>query len=108
MAFKKKPSGDSGDAEKFKFEKVGDMVEGHLVQAGTITLEDKDVMKYVVQKEGGERVGFLGSFKLDEGLKGMPLGTMIRVTYIKKERLKGGKTLKMFDIEYDDENVIEV
>lgn len=106
MAFKKKETnGDAG--EKFKFEKVGTVLEGYLMRRDTLNLDDKDVPRYVVKTDKGV-VSTLASYKLDEGLKDIAPGTRIRATFQAIKKLPGGKTLKVFDIEYDDEDTIEV
>lgn len=103
MAFKKVVSG--GDAAKYKFEKVGQTLEGYLISKGTITIEDKDVSRYVV-KTDNDTVAFLGSHQLNEGLAPIAEGTRIRVTFLGAKKLAGGRRVNNFDIEYNDEDTM--
>ena len=91
------------DEVRVKFDNAGDSVMGNLVERTLITPKDggKPFYRYVV-KVGEERKSFLGSFQLDDVLKSLPLGSLIRVTYRSKENIGAGKTVKNFDIEMDD------
>lgn len=105
QATSKNGGGKFGDATIFKFEAVGDELSGTLVEKGKRAFDDKDVNRYVVKGDDGTTYSFLGSFKLDELLEEVPVGARVEIKYTKKARLKGGKTLKEFDVMYDDEAV---
>lgn len=107
MAWKEKTKGFDDGAEAFKFEAVGDSIEGYLKNVGSITFDGKAVKRYLVQTDDG-LYSFLGSFKIDELMTGIETGIKVRLTYTKKERLGGGKTLKQFKLETNDEDRIEV
>lgn len=106
MAMQKVSSGFS-DGEKIKFETPGNSVEGYLVERCKVPFDERDANKYIVKTDKG-MVNFLGSKKIDDGLLNLELGVRIRVTYTKKERIQGGKTLKLFDIEFDPSDRISV
>jgi hypothetical protein len=97
------------DGEIFKFETAGDTVEGYLIGKTKIQFaEDEPARnKYIVKTSSGV-VNFVGSKKLDDALPAIENGTRVRIKYTKKEKLKGGKTIKLFDIEYDPSDVIAV
>lgn len=110
MAFKpiSVSSGKRYNDERFTFESKGDTLEGHLVESATISKDGSTFKKYIVRSADGMYHGFLGSYQLDRALEQVELGTMVRITYGGKEKLKGGKTVKNFNVETDDSDVIPV
>lgn len=96
------------DSEQFSFEEKGDSLHGVIVEKVTLrskpTTEHpngKPFQKYTVRSPDGRLVSTLGSYKIDEFMSTRPLGTEIRITYVKKIKLDGGRTMKDFKFEDD-------
>lgn len=64
-------------------------------------------MLYEVDKGGGKMVAVWGTKKLDDFFGAMPLGTKIGLTYLGKVKLKSGNTFHDFELEYDEETMLE-
>jgi hypothetical protein len=106
MAFKKVETNSdrpSVDARRVQFEKKGDNLEGHLVEKATLNTKDgKPFKKYTFKTKQGI-VSTLGSHQLDSGLSQVEVGSLVRVTFQGLKRLNGGKSVKLFDVEVDDD-----
>ena len=48
--------------------------------------------------EPGDVFRFWGSYDLDQKLKVVPVGHLIKITYLKKEKLSGDRAMKMFEV----------
>lgn len=95
------------DAEKTaSFDKKGDSFQGYYLGSRRVNTGVSESNLHIFSYEN-ENVGVWGSAKLDQLLGQVPKGTMTYITYGGKRSLGGGKTLKMFDVECDDENVLE-
>lgn len=104
MAMKRANGGDRG--EKFKFEDEGDKLEGYYLGAGTIDIEGDEVTVHNIKTDTG-LFSPLGSADLNRKMSQVPSGARVRVVYEGKKKLKGGKTLKVFTVDYDDEDTVE-
>jgi len=102
MAFKEVGSSSYEKVEQVSFTNPGQVVEGTLVERIQINKNGSYFNKYVVKTSEGARKSFLGSYQVNAALEGMPLETLIRVTFMGKTKLKGGKTMNQFKIEADD------
>lgn len=106
MAFRKVEANSdkpSMSARRVQFDNKGDVLEGHLVEKATLTSKDgKPFKKYTFKTEEGI-VSTLGSHQLDTGLSQVEVGSLVRVTYQGVKRLNGGKSVKLFDVEVDDD-----
>lgn len=106
MAFKKKI--DVGSTQTFKFEKIGDELTGYYVGTFGIVIDGRDVKKHVFQTDKG-LVSVLGQTHLTQQLEGLELGTLIKATFESTKKTKPGRQpMKMFGLEYDDEDKIDV
>lgn len=94
------------ESERFSFEEKGDILEGHLVESVRLTKDGNSFMKYVVKTDGG-LTSTLGAHQLDQALSQVTPGTYVRITYLGKKKIKGGRTVKEFLVEADDENMIK-
>jgi hypothetical protein len=98
MAFKEVGSSSYQKAEPVSFTNPGQVLQGKLVEKVEISKDGKSFNKYVVEAVGG-RMSFLGSYQINSALSDMPMNTVIRVTFMGKAKLKGGKTMNQFKIE---------
>lgn len=94
------------DSERFSFEEKGDVLEGHLIESVRLTKDGNSFMKYTLKTDGGH-TSTLGSHQLDASLAKVVPGTYVRITYLGKKKIKGGRTVKEFMVEADDENTIK-
>jgi hypothetical protein len=90
-----------------EFEKPGQSVEGFYLGNKTIETEFGKSKLHVFKGEDGSNFGVYGSHKLDEKLNSVPLGYMTFITFQGKVKIPGGKTMKKFDVDYDDEIALE-
>lgn len=90
-----------------EFEKVGQTVQGYYIGAKIVTTDYGKSKLHILQTEAGN-VGVWGSAKLDEKLGAVEPGYLTFITYRGKVKLPGGKTMKKFDVEYDDEEKAEI
>lgn len=107
MAFKEKQIGSDG-GEQFKFDKPGTTLTGYYVGSQNIIINKKPATRHDFQTKAGERISPLGSYNLDKGLAELELGTMVRVTYVEKKQTNNGNTVKVFKLEVDEDDTIEV
>lgn len=84
------------DASFFKFEKVGDKIEGILIDKGQSDRYGFGL--YDIKTPDGETFRFHGSAQLDSLLKAIPEDTYIRITYVDDQKLPQG-SLKIFKVE---------
>lgn len=92
------------DTDKIvKFEKRGQSFKGYYLGTRRVNTGMSESSLHVFSCEG-ENVGMWGSAKLDRLIGSVPKGHMTFVTFQGKRKIGGGKTLKMFDLEFDDQN----
>lgn len=105
MALKKAVSSDSGDVARFKFEKKGDRINGYYIRTEVIQIEGKDVKKHIFSTSDG-LVSVLGQANLEKQL----LENNCKNVYVEAvftgqvQKLKGGRTMKLYDLSFDDED----
>jgi hypothetical protein len=103
VAFKEITVGNGFENEiRVQFNEVGDSVEGRLIESTTLQSRDGDPFKKYVLQSGSEKKSFFGCYVLDKTLPTLALGTLVKITFQGRERIKGGKTLKSFQILADD------
>lgn len=103
--WKKKLNTD--DATLFKFAAEGDSIEGYLVQSADVETTFGVQKRYVFLTEQGLKSVF-GSHMLNAGLAEIAPGTNTRVTFIGTKAIKGRNPMKLFDVEYNDSDVIDI
>ena len=59
--------------------------------------------KYIIETDAGEKYGVFGSASLNNQFKNVPEGSYVWITYKGKETSKSGRTVKVYDVDYDDE-----
>lgn len=92
---------------RFEFVNKGDSLKGHLVERVTINKDGSTFQKYIVMSSDGEYHGFLGGYQLDKALGNLTLGTYVEIEFVEKKK-NGKKSVKVFNIAIDDEDMIEV
>lgn len=90
-----------------KFEKIGQEAQGFYLGYKTITTDVGDSKLHVFTGESGN-FGIFGCYQLDTKLADVPKGHLTFVEFQGKAKLKGGKTMKNFDVDYDDEIALDV
>lgn len=108
MAMKKVLSLDCEDTHDFDDNKK---VKGYYLGSKKVPSDlSKRGFNYlhVLKRKGAPgNVGVWGSAKLDEAIAQVPRGALTAVTYNGKIKIGGGKTLKTFDVEFDDEDILK-
>lgn len=65
--------------------------------------EDKEREKYVIKDPSGDLYGVFGSASLKRQFQSIPVGSYVWIEYKGEEVSKNGRTVKIYDVEYDDE-----
>lgn len=91
---------NQAQAEKTIF--IGSVVQGYYNNLRTEVGQNRSNV-YEVQLENGELVSFWGSGLLDGKFKEIPMGVMVRVTYlgVKQPQTPAGRAYQDFKVEYD-------
>jgi hypothetical protein len=105
MAFKKKI--DIGTAEGVKFEVIGQSLEGYYMGTFDVVIQQRDVKKHVFKTADG-LVSVLGQAHLTQLLGGIEPGILTRVTYVGTKKTKQPQPMKLFEVEYDEDQREEV
>ena len=82
---------------------VGDTLEGVYTFSSTFIGKFGETNKYVVVDPQGNGWAIFGSASIDRQFKLIPEGSYIWITYKGLETTKNGRSVKVFDIDYDDE-----
>lgn len=83
----------------FKFEEVGDFIEGQLLHVSTIKMSNGTVGSYKILTPDGAEMKFNGTVTLDEKLREVPVNTMVKITYIGDERTGSNRKLRQFRVQ---------
>jgi hypothetical protein len=107
MGFKKKI--DTGQGEQFKFEKIGDQLEGYYVGSFDFEGDYGPTKKHCFQTSEGLAVVF-GQTHLTQLLEGVEPSVLVRITLEgeKKPTKKGRRPMKLFGLEYDEEQRMDI
>ncbi len=87
------------DADFFRFEKVGDKVEGTLVESRAMVIRGNDAMRYKLRLDGGAMVALHGSAEIDDKLTEVQNGQYVRITYTGETPTSGGFNVKQYKVE---------
>lgn len=97
------------ETEFFKFENIGDMVEGYLVDVSTQRMRNNAdgtpniIGRYKLQKESDgavpEYVEFLGGSDIDAKFKSIEINDFVRVTYVSDNRTSTGNRMKVYSVQ---------
>lgn len=108
MAFKKKL--DSGSGEVVKFDSIGQSITGYYGGSFDYQGDYAPTKKHLFKLDtDGTLVVVFGQTHLIGLLEGIVPGTLVRVTHtgVAPAKKKGQHPMKLFEVEYDDENVID-
>lgn len=105
MALKKVIRTDNTDS--FKFEKKGQTLKGYYLKTVVKPINGKDCNVHLFQTSKG-LVSVLGQHDLSQQLAEITLGCYIEATFTGVKNLKGGKTMKLYDVGWDDSDTIDV
>lgn len=80
-------------------------VEGKLLWRETVPAtglngEPRDATMYAIEGADGTTVGVWSTANLDPQLAKVPDGAQVRIRYIEKKKLPGGRTLRRFEVAY--------
>lgn len=100
MAFKKKIL---LNADTIQILEEGSPFQGYFIGSKTLP----SGLLHIFSTEKGT-TGLWGARMLNDLLSTVKPGEMVRVTYLEKKSLGNGKTMKIYDVESDDTNTIDV
>ncbi len=102
MAFKEIGKKVVGEYDVFRFEKVGDRIEGEYLGHRTVDPPGiEPFVGYQLKPKDKKAISFSGGDQLKE-LEKVAIGTTIRVTYNGKITTKRNRTMNDFTIEVDE------
>lgn len=83
----------------------GATLEGRYIANDSIKskFDNKDVIKYIIEAPDGTNYGVFGTTSIERQFANIPVGSYVWITYKGEEPTKNGRTVKAFDIDYDDE-----
>ena len=82
----------------FKFENVGDSLEGTLVEKSQS--DNYGIGLYTLRKDDGTTMRIHGSANLDSKMTGVQINDYVRITFSDSKAMERGKSpMKMFDVE---------
>ncbi len=105
MAMKKRV--DTGNGEQFKFEEIGQELLGYYIGSFAFDGEYGPTLKHVFKTEKGLSVVF-GQTHLTGLLEGLTPGVLTRVTLTGTKKVKKGNPMKVYELEYDEDDAIDV
>lgn len=81
----------------------GATLEGRYIKKEVFDGKFGTTEKYVIEVEGGEKLGVYSSASLVNQFKNIPEGSYVWITYKGEETSKNGRPVKVFEVDYDDE-----
>lgn len=82
----------------FKFESIGDKIEGTLVEKGLS--ENYGIGLYTLKQDDGSTMRIHGSSNLDSLMTGVDIGQYVRIEWMDSKQMEKGKTaMKLFNVE---------
>lgn len=82
---------------------AGAKIEGLYIKKEIIKTQFGDSEKYVIEAEGGKKLGIFSSASLARQFANVPEGSYVWVEYLGEETSKNGRPVKSYMVEYDDE-----
>lgn len=96
-----------GFGDKPGQKKPGQEVSGYYLGSRNVKTEMGPSTLHILQTADGSTLGVWGSAQLNGKLEQIAKGTMVFIVYKKKIKVPRG-TMKVFEVEYDDEDTIHV
>ena len=81
----------------------GATIEGQYIAIEEVEGNYGPTEKYIVKTKPGEYFGVFASASLTRQFKSIPVGSYVWIEYKGEETSKNGRTVKVYDVEYDDE-----
>lgn len=99
---------DTSQTDVYKFEKIGQELNGHYITTETIQIDGKDVAKHVFSTEKG-MIAVLGQAHLTKMLTAgnIPQGAEVWIKLIATKKAKKGM-MKVYDLDFDPESLVDV
>ena len=89
-------------AEQFKFEKIGQVLEGSLRRMEPIMVNGKEAIEYLFENEDGIRCTCLGTADLNKKINPNHIGHWLQIRYESDQRLpnqqEGHSDMKIFRV----------
>jgi len=80
----------------FRFEKIGDTIEGLLIEKSISSRYDFGL--YTIKTFEGEQKRFHGSSQLDDLLINIAAPCYVKITFIDTQQMPSGQTMKLFEV----------
>lgn len=90
-----------------EFKNAGQEFNGYYLGYRNVT-SDYGVHKLHVFNTPEGNIGAWGTAKLDDLISKVPAGAMTYISYQGKQKLGGGRTMKKFTVDFDDELTIDI
>lgn len=90
-----------------EFKNAGQEFSGYYLGYRNVT-SDYGVHKLHVFNTPEGNIGAWGTAKLDDLISKVPAGAMTYIAYQGKQKLGGGRTMKKFTVDFDDELTIDI
>jgi len=98
---------NQGGATPFKFQSAGDSIKGYYQGQVQKTINGSPAIEHTYKTEAGI-VGVLGQANILNQIKNNNItpGTYVEITFSgKMQKLKSGKTMKVYDVSFDTEDL---
>lgn len=82
---------------------AGATLEGLYMAVEIVEGNYGETEKYVIKDPSGDLYGVFASASLSRQFKSIPVGSYVWIEYKGEEVSKNGRTVKIYDVEYDDE-----
>lgn len=82
---------------------AGAKIEGVYTKKEIIRTQFGESEKYVIETEGGNKMGIFSSASLMRQFANVPEGSYVWVEFKGEESSKNGRPVKVYVVEYDDE-----
>ena len=97
--------------EFIRFEKTGDSIEGYLDRIEETKVLGKDTERVVLIGDDGIEIYLPSNFQINEFAKRVideyGTGIKVKIEYKGDRKIKGGRTLRLFDFYIDPEDVLQ-
>ncbi len=84
--------------------KVDPKIEG-VITAKRLDVTPKKLCFYDIETDKGEKKSILGSVVINKVLRNLPVGSLVRITYLGDAKNGSGTTFHNFEVEYDKDSV---
>lgn len=82
---------------------VGATLEGKYISSESFEGKYGETIKYIIKAQDGTDYGVFGSASINRQFANIPVGAYVWITYQGEEPTKSGRTVKVYNIEFDDE-----